>query len=337
MTSSPSPQDLGSHSQEALMALYRQMLIIRRCEEQLVRSYQAGLIPGACHTYIGEEAVAAGVCARLRDDDAVFSTHRGHGHALAKGVSPRQVIAELLGKATGCSQGRGGSMHLFSPEVGMMGTSGIVAPSILQAAGAGYSFKLLKTDRVSVAFFGDGAVSNGAFHEGINMAAIWDLPTIFVCENNLYATEVPFAAASRNDEVANRAGSYGIPGVAVDGNDVLAVYEAVDGAIARARSGGGPTLVECKTYRLRPHAEGMRDGGYRSIEEIESWRRRDPISTFARRLVDDGPASLSDIEVVEAEVGEMIADALQYALDSPWPDAATVTDHVFSQGGSARA
>jgi len=337
MTSSSSPQDFELHSKETLMALYRQMLVIRRCEEQLVRSYQAGLIPGACHTYIGEEAVATGVCAHLRDDDAVFSTHRGHGHALAKGVPPRQVIAELLGKATGCSGGRGGSMHLFSPEVGMMGTSGIVAPCILQAAGAGYSFKLLKTDRVGVAFFGDGAVSNGAFHEGINMAAIWDLPTIFVCENNLYATEVPFAAAARNNEVANRADSYGIPGVAVDGNDVLAVYEVVGEAVVRARGGGGPTLIECKTYRTRPHAEGMRDGGYRSIEEIESWKRRDPITTFARRLVDEGPASTSDIETIETEVGEMIADALQFALDSPWPDAATVADHIFSQGGGARA
>jgi len=337
MTSSSSPQNIESHSKETLLALYRQMLVIRRCEEQLVRSYQAGLIPGACHTYIGEEAVATGVCAHLHDDDAIFSTHRGHGHALAKGVPPRQVIAELLGKATGCSQGRGGSMHLFSPEVGMMGTSGIVAPCILQATGAGYSFKLLKTDRVSVAFFGDGAVSNGAFHEGINMAAIWDLPTIFVCENNLYATEVPFAAATRNDEVANRADSYGIPGVAVDGNDVLAVYEVVDGAVVRARSGGGPTLIECKTYRTRPHAEGMRDGSYRSVDEIESWKRRDPITTFVRRLVDEGPANTSEIETIETEVGEMIADALQFALDSPWPDADTVTDHIFSQGDSARA
>ena len=337
MTFSPSPQNIESHSKETLLALYRQMLIIRRCEEQLVRSYQAGLIPGACHTYIGEEAVATGVCAHLRDDDAVFSTHRGHGHALAKGVPPRQVVAELFGKATGCSRGRGGSMHLFSPEVGMMGTSGIVGPCILQAAGAGYSFKLLKTDRVSVAFFGDGAVSNGAFHEGINLAAIWDLPTIFVCENNLYATEVPFADAARNNEVANRAACYGIPGVAVDGNDVLAVYEVVSGAIARARSGGGPTLVECKTYRTRPHAEGMRDGGYRSTEEIESWKRRDPITTFARRLVDEGPASSSDIEAIETEVGAVIADALQFAQDSPWPDPATVTDFIFSQGDSPRA
>src|SRR5258706_10584212 len=207
-----------------LLALYRKMLVIRRTEEQLAKSYQSGMIPGACHTYVGEEAVATGVCAHLRHDDAVFSTHRGHGHALAKGVPPRELIAELYGRATGCSRGRGGSMHLFSPEVGMMGTSGIVGPCILQATGAGYSFKLLKTDRVGVAFFGDGAVNNGAFHEGVNLATIWDLPVIFVCENNMYATEVPFSYATRNTEVAERAASYGIASIAVDGNDVLAVH-----------------------------------------------------------------------------------------------------------------
>jgi hypothetical protein len=219
-------------SKQQLLSLYRQMLVIRRCEEQLARSYQAGLIHGACHTYVGQEAVAMGVCAHLRPDDAVFSTHRGHGHALAKGVSVRQVIAELFGRATGCSFGRGGSMHLFSPDVGLMGTSGIVGPCILQATGAGYTFKLLKTNRVGVAFFGDGAVNNGAFHEGLNMAAIWQLPTVFVCENNMYATEIPFAYATKNQNVAERAASYGLPGVVVDGNDVLAVYEAAGDSLS---------------------------------------------------------------------------------------------------------
>src|SRR5215204_2832425 len=235
--------------------LLREMLRIRRTEEQLARAYQQGHIPGACHTYVGQEAVAAGVCARLRPDDVVFSTHRGHGHALAKGVPPRELIAELLGRATGCSRGRGGSMHLFSPEVGLMGTTGIVGPNILQATGAGYSFKLRKTEQVSVGFFGDGAVSNGAFHEGVNLAAIWDLPVIYVCENNLYATEVPFESATRNTNVAERAQSYGMPGIAVDGNDVLAVYAAAKEAVARARAGKGPTLIEGRTYRTRPHAE----------------------------------------------------------------------------------
>jgi 2-oxoisovalerate dehydrogenase E1 component len=260
----------------------------------------------------------------------VFSTHRGHGHALAKGVPPRAVIAELFGRATGCSQGRGGSMHLFAPEVGMMGTSGIVGPCILQAAGAGYSFRLLGLDRVGVAFFGDGASNNGAFHEGLNMAAIWDLPALFVCENNMYATEVPYAYASRNTDVAKRAAGYGIPGVAVDGNDVLAVYEAAGEALRRARSGGGPTLIECKTYRTRPHSEGMRDGGYRTIEEIESWKARDPIQMLHTTLLADGQASAEELAALDAEVQAQIAEAYEFAKNSPYPDGATASDHIYS-------
>ena len=225
---------------EGLLSLYHKMLVIRRSERQLVKAHQMGLLHGACHTYIGEEAVAAGVCAHLRPEDTIFSTHRGHGHALAKGVPMRELIAELFGRQTGCSRGRGGSMHLFSPEVGMMGTSGIVGPSILQATGAAYALKLLKTDRVSAAFFGDGAVSNGAFHEGLNLAAIYQLPVLLVCENNLYATEVAFNYATRNPEVGSRGESYGMPGVAVDGNDVLAVYQAAEEAVKRARSGEAP-------------------------------------------------------------------------------------------------
>ena len=193
--------------------LYRTMQLIRTTEEQLARLHARGLVHGACHTYVGQEAIATGVCAHLRADDAIFSTHRGHGHALAKGLPPYELIAELLGRSTGCSRGRGGSMHLFSPEIGMMGTSGIVGPCILQAAGAGYSFQLLKTDRVAVAFFGDGAVNNGAFHEGLNLAAIWKLPVLFVCENNQFATEVPFQYAAGNPDVASRAASYGIAGI----------------------------------------------------------------------------------------------------------------------------
>jgi 2-oxoisovalerate dehydrogenase E1 component len=319
------------------LALYRQMLTIRRCEEQLARCYQAGLIPGACHTYVGEEAIATGVCAHLRDDDAVFSTHRGHGHALAKGVPPAQLVAELFGKATGCSQGRGGSMHLFSPEVGMMGTSGIVGPCILQAAGAGYSFMLLGVDRVGVAFFGDGAVANGAFHEGINLATNWQLPVLFICENNLFATEIAFANTTRNPEVANRAQAYGLPGVAIDGNDVALVYEKAGEAIERARSGGGPTLIECKTYRTRPHAEGMRDGGYRTMEEIDAWKKRDPIATFADRLLAAASATQVEIDAIANEVDAIVQAAVQFAHDSPWPDPATVADHIFSAGDQSHA
>ena len=315
-----------------LLSLYRQMLLIRRTEEQLAKSYQNGLIPGACHTYVGEEAVATGVCAHLRPEDSVFSTHRGHGHALAKGVPMREVIAELFGKATGCSRGRGGSMHLFAPEVGLLGTSGIVGPSILMAAGAGYTFRLFQTDRVSVAFFGDGAVNNGAFHEGVNLAAIWQLPVLFVCENNMYATEVPFVTVARNPNVAERGSAYGLPGVAVDGNDVLAVYEAAGEAVRRARAGEGPTLLECKTYRTRGHAEGMRDAGYRTAEEVNAWKERCPIELFRRRLMAEGSAGDDDFGTIEAEIVAEVGEAVQFALDSPWPDPATATDHVYSTG-----
>ncbi len=315
---------------EQLLSLYREMLLIRRSEEQLARSYQQGNIPGACHTYVGQEAVAVGVCAHLRPDDVAFSTHRGHGHALAKGVPPRQVMAELFGRATGCSRGRGGSMHLFAPEVGLMGTTGIVGPNILQATGAGYSFKLLKTDRVSVGFFGDGAVNNGAFHEGVNLAAIWDLPVIYVCENNLYATEVAFDDATRNSDVADRARSYGMPGVAVDGNDVLAVYETAAEAVRRARAGEGPSLIECRTYRTRPHAEGMRDAGYRTAEEIEAWKTRDPIPTLKAHLLAQGRAAEDDFAAIDDEITALVADALDFATNSPYPDPATATNHIFS-------
>lgn len=323
--------DMSSLSKDQYLALYRQMLEIRRTEEQLAKSHQAGLIPGACHTYVGEEAIATGVCAHLTHRDAVFSTHRGHGHALAKGVPPREVIAELFGRVTGCSRGRGGSMHLFAPEVGMMGTSGIVGPCILQATGAGYSSRLLNNSTVGVAFFGDGASNNGAFHEGLNLAAIWDLPVIFVCENNMYATEVAFSYATRNTEVAERAKTYGMSAVAVDGNDVLAVYQAAGEAVERAREGQGPTLIEGKTYRTRAHAEGMRDAGYRTLEEVEAWKKRDPISNYQTKLLQLGVADNRDIEQIEAQVKAMIEDALEFAKNSPYPDPATVANHIFSQ------
>ncbi len=318
-------------NRDQLLALYRQMQVIRQCEEALVKSHQRGLIPGACHLYIGQEAVAAGVCAHLRTDDVVFSTHRGHGHALAKGVPARQLIAEVFGRSTGCSRGRGGSMHLFAPEFGMMGTSGIVGPCILQGTGAGYSFKLTKTDRVSVVFFGDGAVNNGAFHEGLNMASIWKLPVLFVCENNQYATEVPFSYASGSPTVAERAAAYGMPGVQVDGNEVLAVYEAADQAVRLARTGAGPTLIECQTYRIRPHCEGMQDSGYRTREEVEQWKARCPISGFRRILLDGGTATEADLAPIDVEVRELIAEAVEFAEASSWPDPATATEHVFAE------
>lgn len=320
-------------TKEQLLALYRQMVQIRKTEEQLARAHQAGLVHGACHTYVGEEAVATGVCAHLRADDTVLSTHRGHGHALAKGVSPASLMGELFGRSTGCSHGRGGSMHIFSPEVGMLGTSGIVGPSILMAAGAAYSFKLHKTDRVSTAFFGDGGSNNGAFHEGLNLASIWKLPVLFVCENNQYATEVPFATVAGNPIVAERARGYGIPGVRVDGNDVVAVYGAAGEAVRRARSGQGPTLLECVTYRTRPHSEGMRDTGYRTREEVEEWRGRDPIVRLRDKLRLEGTATADELRQIDTGIQTSVDEAFELAKNSPYPDPKTALDHIYSVGG----
>lgn len=316
----------GRMTSDALHALYRGMLLIRRCEEQLAKSHQRGLVHGACHTYVGQEAIAVGVCAHLRPDDVVFSTHRGHGHALAKGVPPVQLMAELYGRASGCSHGRGGSMHLFSPEVGMMGTSGIVGPCILQAAGAGYSFALMKRDNVAVAFFGDGAVNNAAFHEGVNLAAIWKLPVLFVCENNQFATEVPFAYAAGNPSVASRGSAYGIPGVELDGNDVLAIHAAAGDAILRARAGEGPTLFECKTYRTRPHAEGMGDYTYRTREDVESWKLKCPIDRLRCAI-----SNAAQLPAIDAEVEREVAAAHKEAEAAAWPEPATATTHVYAE------
>jgi 2-oxoisovalerate dehydrogenase E1 component len=318
-------------TKDQLLTLYRQMLLIRRSEEQLARSHQRGLVHGACHTYVGQEAIAVGVSAHLRTEDVVFSTHRGHGHALAKGVTPRQLMAELFGRDTGCSRGRGGSMHLFAPEVGLMGTSGIVGPCILQAAGAGYTFKLEKSDRVAVAFFGDGAVNNGAFHEGLNLAGIWKLPVLFVCENNQYATEVPFRYAAGNPSVAGRAAAYGLAGVELDGNDVLAIHEAASEAVRRARAGDGATLLECCTYRTRPHAEGMGDFTYRSREEVEEWKARCPIERLRQHLLDRRLAVESEFKALEREVDGQVEEAHHFAEQSPWPDPATATTHIFAE------
>jgi 2-oxoisovalerate dehydrogenase E1 component len=220
-------------------------------------------------------------------------------------------------------------MHLFAPEVGLMGTSGIVGPCILQAAGAGYTFKLLRSDRVGVAFFGDGAVNNGAFHEGLNMASIWKLPSVFVCENNQYATEVPFRYASGNPSVSSRGASYGMPGIEVDGNDVLAVWRAAQVAVERARAGSGPTLLECLTYRTRAHAEGMGDFTYRTREEVEDWKKSDPIALWRARLTAAGVETddvLAEIDVVAQAV---VDEAVRFAEQSPWPDPATACEHIY--------
>ncbi|MBL9167605.1 MAG: dehydrogenase E1 component subunit alpha/beta [Verrucomicrobiales bacterium] len=321
--------------------LYRRMQLIRLCEERLAKAHQQGLVHGACHTYVGQEAIAAGVCSQLEARDMIFSTHRGHGHALAKGLEPGQLFAELYGRETGCSRGRGGSMHLFAPEVGMMGTSGIVGPCILQATGAGYSFKLLKTKHVAVAFFGDGAVNNGAFHEGLNLASIWKLPVLFVCENNRFATEVHFAYAAANPSVASRGASYNMPAQAVDGNDALAVMEAAKEAVNRARSGGGPTLLECNTYRTRPHSEGMGDFTYRTREEVEEWKSKCPIKRLRTHLLENQLATEADLEKIDQEIARQAEAAHQFAEKSPEPSRESAALHIFadttSQPGTDQA
>lgn len=326
---STTDQPITLEKQTAL-SLYRTMQTIRQTEEQLARCHQRGLIHGACHTYVGEEAIATGVCAHLTDEDAVFSTHRGHGHSLAKGVTPAALIAELFGRESGVSRGRGGSMHLFAPEIGMMGTSGIVAPCILHACGGGYTFKLLKTNNVAVAFFGDGAVNNGAFHEGLNMASIWNLPVVFVCENNQFATEVSFAESSGIPDVGRRAENYGLPGFELDGNDVVSIYETARDAIERARAGGGATLIECKTYRTRAHAEGMSDYTYRTREDVAGWKERCPIRRLAQRLIDEGVATEEELAAIESEIKSDVLEGSKVAENAEWPDSSTAASHIYA-------
>ncbi len=316
-------------SKERVLSLYRKMLEIRRFEEKVQDLYRRGVLPGFVHLYIGEEAVAVGVCAQLRPNDYVVSTHRGHGHALAKGCLPRNLLAELWGKDTGCCRGRGGSMHLFQPGIGFLGTNGIVAAGIPIAVGAAYSAVLRKTQQVSVVFFGDGAVNHGAFHEGLNLAALWDLPVIFVCENNLYATETPFRVASKVTDLAQKAAAYGIPEITVDGNDVSAVYESAGRAIDQARNGKGPSLLECQTYRIVGHHEGDPGTGYRTREEVEEWKRRCPLLRFRQRLLEKMiPGEV--LAKIEQETVTLISQAAQFAESSPIPSTEEILEGVFS-------
>jgi TPP-dependent pyruvate/acetoin dehydrogenase alpha subunit len=306
------------------------MVEIREFEMKARELLRAGKLPAFIHVYVGEEAVAAGVCANLRPDDYVLSTHRGHGHAVAKGIPLRELMAELRGVARGCNGGRGGTMHMYEPAVGFLGTNGVVAPGIPMAAGAALSAKLRKSGQVAVAFFGDGAVNNGAFHEGINMASTWELPVVFVCENNLYATEMQFKRATRNTNVASRSTAYDMPGVQVDGNDVLAVYEAAGEAIHRARQGGGPTLIECLTYRWFGHHEGDPGISYRPKEEIESWKSRDPVKKLREQSLASRWADTTSFEAIDAEVAREVEEAAAFAVESPEPQVASALDHVFS-------
>ena len=317
-------------NRELILSLYRTMVLIREFELKAKEVFRSGRMPGFIHLYVGQEAVAAGVCGQLRDDDYVASTHRGHGHALAKGISPREAMAELLGATTGCSGGRGGTMHLYDPTVGFLGSNGVVPPGILIGAGAALSAKLRGSSQVAVAFFGDGGSNNGAFHEGLNMAAVWDLPVVFVCENNMYATEMPFDKATKNTNVASRAAAYGIPGIQVDGNNVLEVYEKAGEAIEGARNGKGPVLIECLTYRWFGHHEGDPGVAYRTKDEIAAWKKKDPIAKLREGALASQVAVIADFQQIDAEVKGVMDDAAAFALASPLEQETTAFDHVFS-------
>jgi len=304
------------------------MLELRLFELKVQELYRNARLPGFVHLYIGEEAVAVGVCMNLVYKDLVFSTHRGHGHALAKGVPADVVLAELWGKVAGCSGGRGGSMHMYAPEWGFMGTNGIVGAPIPLATGGALSAKLRNKGHVVVSFFGEGAVNSGSFHEAVNMGAVWELPCIYVCENNLYATEMAFRRATKNTSVASRAAAYGMRGVAVDGQDVVAVHAAAEEAIRLARNNEGPTLIECRTYRYVGHHEGDPGTDYRTREEVQQWKAQDPVKLARKRLLDGGMDE-SKIKAADQEVENIINDAVEFAQNSPEPSADSVTDFVY--------
>ena len=311
-----------------LVAMYSRMVMARRFEETASTLFVSGELPGTVHLYAGQEAVAVGVCSVLRQDDYITSTHRPHGHAVAKGIPVRTLMAELFARTTGCCCGKGGSMHMGDLAYGMVPAIAIVGAGIPIAAGIALAFKRLQTDRVVACFFGDGASNEGAFHEGVNMAAIWDLPVVFVCENNLYGASTHVSRVIKTKHVADRATAYGIPGLVVDGMDVIAVREAAARAVKRARDGKGPTLVECETYRYVGHSR-TDPGLYRPKEEVEAWRRRDPIASLKTRLIQNGTATTEELEEIEKQVEIELQDAVEFARSSPHPSPEDALRGVF--------
>ncbi len=310
------------------LSLYRQMLLIRRFEEKCNALFLQGRIPSTLHLYIGQEAVAVGFCSLLRRDDFITSTHRPHGHAIAKGVSPRAIMAELFAKETGCCRGKGGSMHVGDIDVGMPPAIAIVGAGAPIAVGIALAAKMRESGQVCVCFFGDGGANEGAVHEAMNMAAIWSLPVIFVVENNLYAASTPVEKAFAVPNIADRAAAYGMPGVIVDGMNVLAVRECANQAIARARNKQGPTLVECKTYRLVGHSRSDARN-YRTKQEESEWLAKDPITRLARKLIDEKLATQARLEEIENDVNAEIEDAVAYAEASPEPLPEETLEDVF--------
>jgi len=316
-------------AKEKLIWMFRTMTRIRRFEEHVAREFADGNIPGSVHLYIGEEAVATGAIAHLKKEDYIMSTHRGHGHLIAKGGETDKMMAELFAKKTGYCQGKGGSMHIADLDIGMLGAAGIVGSGIPIATGAGLSAKLRGTDQVTICFFGDGASNIGRFHEGINLASVWSLPVVFICENNLWAVSVPTTTSLKVANVADRAAGYGIPGVVVDGMDVMAVYEAAGEAVTRARSGKGPTLIEAKTYRYRGHFEGD-SGSYRPKEEIEHWMQRDPINNYRAKLIEMKVLTEKQAEDIDKEALAEMDEALKFAQESPFPKPEEALENVYT-------
>ncbi len=328
------PYALRTYSPEALTEALRKMMLIRKFEEGAEDSYMRGLIHGTMHLSIGQEASAVGSSMSLTDDDKITSNHRGHGHCVAKGADLGRMFAEFFGKETGYCRGRGGSMHIADVAKGNLGANGIVGGGLPIAVGAALAAKRLGTGAVTVCFFGDGANNEGAFHEALNMAAVWKLPVVFVCENNKYGMSTSVERSTAVKHISERAAAYSMPGVTVDGNDFSAVAEAVDAAVARARAGEGPSLVENVTYRWRGHSKSDRNR-YRTKEEIAEWMDRDPIKRMAAMLVDHGILTQDGIEALEASVAQQIADAIAFAAASPSPQASEATRFVYTEETAA--
>lgn len=319
----------GSFPKELLAELFRRMVLIREFELRAIEERRAGLIPGFIHSCVGQEATAAGACLALEAGDVITSTHRGHGHLIGKGGDPRYMMAELAARSTGYCRGRGGSLHIADFDLGILGANGIVAGGIPIAAGAALAFSMRGERRVALSFFGDGAVNEGAFHEAANLAGLWKLPAIFFCENNLYGEGTPQSKQAPVADLAVRAGGYGFPGVIVDGQDVLAVYQAVKEAAGRARAGEGPTFVEAKTYRYRGHYEGDPQV-YRLAGEMETWRAQDPIPAFRQRLLDAGVFDDAALKEVEAGVQAQLDEAVAFAKAAPVPQPDEALQGVYA-------
>jgi len=311
------------------VSMLSKMYEIRVFEETVDELFARGLVHGTMHLSIGQEASAVGSIFALRDEDYILSTHRGHGHCIAKGADINLMMAEFLGKETGYCRGRGGSMHIADMEGRNLGANGVVGGGIPLAVGVGLSLKMRQTDEIVMGFFGDGAANQGAFHEALNMAAIWTLPVVYVCENNQYGMSMSTNRAFNIERIAQRADGYGMVGITVDGNDVLEVYEAAAKAIDRARSGGGPTLLECVTYRWKGHSKSDQER-YRTKDEIEAWKRRDPIKLFRERLVAEGVITDEEAAGLEEQASRTIAEAVEFAKSSAEPDVETILEGVYA-------